>query len=170
MVEIRATSRPKFLRSDFNAFLYASIGENRAGGKLSVVSALARLDIDPWQEAEKLSHLSSEAAMNHLSSFIAKYPEWTFETGDRSLLAQSLIALLPSQKRATAAQNLSMGSEQQIARARTASLFFLLAASMLLAAQFFYNSPGFFSTDEKTPNASVAILHLKSLVSYGAPK
>ena len=170
MVEIRATSRPKFLRSDFNAFLYASIGENRAGGKLSVVSALARLDIDPWQEAEKLSHLSSEAAMNHLSSFIAKYPEWTFETGDRSLLAQSLIALLPGQKRATAAQNLSMASEQQIAKARTASLFFLLAASMLLAAQFFYNSPRFFSTGEKSPIARVAIQQPKSLVSYGAPK
>ena len=55
MVEIKARSGPKFLRSDFNAFLYASIGEDRADGELSVVSALARLDVDPWQEAEKLS-------------------------------------------------------------------------------------------------------------------
>jgi hypothetical protein len=38
-------------RSEFGAFLFASIGEESNGMALSVISALARLGIDPWQEA-----------------------------------------------------------------------------------------------------------------------
>ena len=38
-------------KSEFDSFLCAPIGEERNGMLLSVLSALARLDVDPWQEA-----------------------------------------------------------------------------------------------------------------------
>ena len=41
------------LGSEFDDFLFAPIGADRIGMLLSVLSALARLDIDPWQEAAK---------------------------------------------------------------------------------------------------------------------
>ena len=39
------------LGREFDDFLFASIGDDRNGPSLSVFSALARLDVDPWKEA-----------------------------------------------------------------------------------------------------------------------
>ena len=41
---------------------------------LSVLSALARLDIDPWQEAANLARLPRETATERLATLIAKLP------------------------------------------------------------------------------------------------
>jgi hypothetical protein len=41
--------------SEFDEFLGASICEDRNGTGLSVLSALARLDVDPWIEATSLA-------------------------------------------------------------------------------------------------------------------
>jgi len=35
-------------RSEFDDFLFAPIGDEKNGMLLSVISALARLDLDPW--------------------------------------------------------------------------------------------------------------------------
>lgn len=43
------------LGSEFDAFLFAAIGEDRNGMPLSVVSFLARMDLDPWYEASSLA-------------------------------------------------------------------------------------------------------------------
>ena len=40
-------TRPAGLGSGFDAFLFAVIGEDRNGMALSVVSMLARMDLDP---------------------------------------------------------------------------------------------------------------------------
>ncbi len=47
------------LGSEFDNFLFAPIGVDKNGMVLSVVSALARLDVDPWEEAEELAHTVS---------------------------------------------------------------------------------------------------------------
>jgi len=39
---------------EFDEFLRAPIGADRNGTSLSVLSALARLNVDPWQEATSL--------------------------------------------------------------------------------------------------------------------
>jgi hypothetical protein len=46
---------------------------------LSVLSALARLDVDPWEEAAKLSELPKDTAAQRLASFIVRLPggRWT---------------------------------------------------------------------------------------------
>ena len=51
-----------FVGSQFNDFLYAPIGADRNEMPLSVLSALARLDIDPWKEAAELSELPTDTA------------------------------------------------------------------------------------------------------------
>jgi hypothetical protein len=50
------------LGSEFDDFLFAPIGEDRNDMPLSVLSALARLDIDPWHEAAELARLPGETA------------------------------------------------------------------------------------------------------------
>jgi hypothetical protein len=87
------------LGSEFDDFLFAPVGEERNGMLLSVLSALARLDIDPWQEAAKLADLPGETATQRLTSLIAALPDETSAHRDSGRIATRLIALLPSRFR-----------------------------------------------------------------------
>ena len=49
------------LGSEFEKFLYAAVGEDHNGMPLTVLSALARVDVDPWEEAAKLMQLPKDA-------------------------------------------------------------------------------------------------------------
>lgn len=62
---------------------------------LGVLSALARLDIEPWQEAAKLARLPRVTASERLASLIAALPDEPSGHRDPSIAAR-LIALLPS--------------------------------------------------------------------------
>lgn len=83
------------LDSEFGAFLYAPIGEERNGMLLSVVSALTRLDIDPWQEAVRLAGLRQEEAVSALAQTIDRLPEIRRELWDARGIALRLVSLLP---------------------------------------------------------------------------
>jgi hypothetical protein len=83
------------LGSEFDDFLFAPIGEDRNGMLLSVLSALARLDVDPWQEAAKLARLPVETATQRLASLIAALPGGPSAHPDPGTIAARLIALLP---------------------------------------------------------------------------
>jgi hypothetical protein len=85
---------PSLLGSEFDDFLFAPIDEERNGMLLSVVSALARLDIDPWQETAQLAQLPAAAATQRLASFIAVLPDRPAHQDPRAIAA-GLIALLP---------------------------------------------------------------------------
>lgn len=84
------------LRSDFDGFLFAPIGEDSGNGgmPLSVLSALARQDVDPWEEAARLACLPSETAIQRLTALIAALPDGR-STLDPGAIAVRLIALLP---------------------------------------------------------------------------
>ena len=62
---------------------------------LSVISALARLDLDPWQEAVNLAGLPGETATTRLASLIAALPDGPSTHRDAGSIAARLIALLP---------------------------------------------------------------------------
>jgi hypothetical protein len=81
----------------FDSFLFAPISEEQNGMRLSVVSALARLNIDPWKEATELSLLPGETARQRLASLIATLPDGLSAHRDSEMIAARLIALLPSQ-------------------------------------------------------------------------
>jgi hypothetical protein len=66
--------------------------------QLSVLSALARLDVDPWQEAASLARLPGPTAAQRLASLIAALPDWSSARLDSS----RLIALLPRRNLTTA--------------------------------------------------------------------
>ena len=63
---------------------------------LSVLSVLARLDIDPWQEAAELARLPRETAAERLASSIAALPDRPTAHLERGTIAARLISLLPS--------------------------------------------------------------------------
>jgi hypothetical protein len=79
----------------FDNFLYAVLGQDRAGNTVSVLSALARLGRDPWDEAAELSALSSSAALTRLQGLIASFPDVPADARDPSATIQRLVALLP---------------------------------------------------------------------------
>lgn len=83
------------LRSAFEDFLFATIGDDKNGMSLSVNSALARSGVDPWEEAATLARLPAETATRNLASLIAALPDGQFARPDPATTAARLIALLP---------------------------------------------------------------------------
>jgi hypothetical protein len=82
------------LGAEFNNFLFATAAETD-GGTVSVLSALARLDLDPWGEAAKLARLPKELAAHRLAGLIAPCASGTAPAQARRTAAK-LVALLPS--------------------------------------------------------------------------
>ena len=84
--------------SQFDRFLFARLHED-GETPLSVLSALARQDIDAWQEAARLNQLPKEAAVNSLASTIWKTNSERWSPSDASIIAARLVELLPSHRR-----------------------------------------------------------------------
>ncbi len=80
---------------EFDPFLFAAIGEDRPGQLLSVISALARSDLDPWLEAVALARMSRDVATARLSRLIAALPGEPAPRGSVDAIAGKLVALLP---------------------------------------------------------------------------
>jgi hypothetical protein len=81
--------------TEFDAFLFAPIGEAKNGMLLSVVSALARLDRDPWREAAELTRMPKETAKRRLTSLIEALPNRPWTGPEPGTISACLIALLP---------------------------------------------------------------------------
>jgi hypothetical protein len=92
MTRSASLSRPG---AEFDAFLYAPIGEEGNEMLLSVLSALARLDVDPWHEAARLTRLPPKTATQRLASLILALPGAPPAQSDPETIAARLIALLP---------------------------------------------------------------------------
>jgi hypothetical protein len=80
--------------SQFDAFLFAQVGEDVNGLPLSVVSALARMDLDPWHEAGELAQLPTDAAIQRLAGLLRALPDQCLGTSDSAAVSARLIALL----------------------------------------------------------------------------
>jgi hypothetical protein len=84
-----------FVSAEFNDFLYAPIGAEENTMTLSVLSALSRLNVDPWAEASQLSALPKDIAAQRLASLIARLPGGSWAQADCAPIANRLIELLP---------------------------------------------------------------------------
>ena len=73
-------------QSNLNRVLFAELGLEDSGMPLSVVSALARLDLGPWQEAGRLAKLPRPIATNELVRVIASLPSgsWPMQDATRT--------------------------------------------------------------------------------------
>jgi hypothetical protein len=119
--------------SEFQQFLYAPICEDPEGMTLSVLSALARQDIDPWTEAARLSQLSEETAVEQIVALLDALPRRIGASLDRVKVASRLSALLPR----PIASNLSgvrpaVGGQRLAAFAFNWRLFYLYFCLMFL--------------------------------------
>jgi len=79
---------------EFDKFLHATIGDDN-GMPLTVLSALARLDIDPWEEAAKLTRLTEKSAVVQLAALLGALRHGPLLCPDPAGIAAPLIALLP---------------------------------------------------------------------------
>ena len=89
------TSLAPLIAPEFDKFLTATVGRDRHGGLLSVLSALARLDVDPWQETETLAKMPADRATLHLAELLGALPEAPTIGAPVATLAAELICLLP---------------------------------------------------------------------------
>jgi hypothetical protein len=90
---VRASSLST-LPSAYDDFLYAPIGESSNGALLTVLSVLARQNLDPWSEAADLSRMPQDTAARRLISMITVSPVQS-AAADQAAIADRLIALLP---------------------------------------------------------------------------
>jgi len=82
------------LGCEFDKFLHAAIGDDN-GMPLTVLSALARLDVDPWEEAAELTRLPAKCAVAQLASLLGKLRHASSLCPDPAVVAAALIGLLP---------------------------------------------------------------------------
>src|ERR1051326_1366684 len=92
-MSLRHAYAPMF--PEFDSFLFASVGEEVDGIPLSVLSALSRLDLDPRDEAARLSHLTKETAADQLARMIAGLSERRWTLSEARGIAGRLIERLP---------------------------------------------------------------------------
>jgi hypothetical protein len=92
------TLRPEFTlgHSEYNAFLFAPVGEEAVGVQLTVLTALTRLGLDPWQEAARLSDLPRDAAARALAAAIATLPAGDWKVSESGAIAARLVDCLPA--------------------------------------------------------------------------
>jgi hypothetical protein len=81
----------------FDAFLYAVIHEEKSGASLTVLSLLARQDVDPWDEAAGYARLPRKVSVTKLYDLLAANITNPREEDDLRAAALALIELLPRQ-------------------------------------------------------------------------
>ena len=110
---MRLSARFSLLHSDLNDFLFASVGDEQNGMPLSVISALTRLGVDPWEEAARLAVLPKVLAAETLAPMIARLSFGRPQRSDSVAIAQRLVGLLPMRGHAA-----EPGREQASARVK----------------------------------------------------
>lgn len=120
------------LETQFDEFLFASVGEDR-NEPLSVLSALARLDVDPWQMAATLAQLPRATAVQRLAALFAGLPEASL---DRDALAARLLAFLPKKPASpVAAPRTSAPVPQVNAPTARLVLIYIVSLAVMLGVQ-----------------------------------
>lgn len=119
---------------DFDRFLHASVGEDRKGNGVTVLSALARLNLDPWQEARDLAALGREAASIRLRSLLSRVREVPALEQDDGGVAQGLAGLLPEH----AAQATAGAASEAKGRTLPTGLIWTLMVVAFFAAQYLF--------------------------------
>jgi hypothetical protein len=125
--------------SEFNDFLFAPLGEDRNGMLVSVLSGLARSDVDPWQEAAKLAQLPGEVATRELAALIGALPDRAAPYPDPRAIATRLIALLPHPLGSNGGPQPTPHSTAEVSKSRpwwiyVAFMCFVLGSQLLIAS------------------------------------
>jgi hypothetical protein len=134
VVIMTAAASVTFFKPEFGDFLYAPIVAGEHEGQLTVLSALSRLDLDPWKEAAELSALPKDTAAGRLASLITQLPGGSWTNADAKGIAHRLIGLLPHSRIADGAPTAKPVGAQRV-RVSTAMLIcFALALAAAVTA------------------------------------
>lgn len=89
---------PCVKQNSLDRFLYAPIREDDNGLMITVASAIARQELDPWDEAAKWAHLARSSAIHRVTELIATLPS-VRPVGESSVdAAKRLVTLLPRER------------------------------------------------------------------------
>ncbi len=125
------------LGSEFDAFLFASIGEDRNGLSVSVVSLLGRMDLDPWHEAARLAGLPAEAAAESLTTLLGRLPGPPLQQPHPGDIATRLVGLLPRRPKPGPRPLRTSIFAGMTKRGRWNVIFLAVCLSVVLATQVF---------------------------------
>lgn len=129
---LRRAYAPMF--PEFDAFLYASVGEEVDGVPLSVLSALSRLGLEPREEAARLAHLTKDAAADQLARMIAPLAGRRWSVAEAREIASGLIERLPMAKAAAKDDRAATGTKPMtLFKAPSYLIYLALAAAMLVS-------------------------------------
>ncbi len=136
-------SRMDYLRqggTPFDGFLYADLGQDRAGNTVSVLSALARLGLDPWDEAADLSALSHDKARSRLEGLLARFYDVPGLGRDPGATIPRLVDLLPNASGPKAGQGRALTST--VKALRVGPILAVLMVVLFVLQTFFLGSDG----------------------------
>ena len=157
------------LRSDFDAFLQSPIGDDSNGMLLSVLSALARTNLDPWKEAAELARLPRDSAVRRLAAFIETLSGVSLGGTDCKMVATRLVVLLPRPQILDIPKPENWSRAQGILKPRTSITYIVLFIVILaLGAQYAFeilNRTA--SPDGATPHSPRTISSVSSPRSHG---
>jgi hypothetical protein len=133
-----------FFKPDFQDFLYAPLDANRDEMPLSVLSALARLGIDPWTEAAELTELPIDAAKERLASLLARLPGGCWAQAESRIIVSRLVQLLPHHRAPKVRSPVQSKARTKLTRPVVAKL--LIIAALTAAAWLAFATSRDFST------------------------
>jgi len=131
---------PSPLGSRYDNFLYADVGASCNGMPLTVLSLMARLDIDPWEEAARLAQLPGEAARERLSVLLGTPKDGSTGTADAAASADRLIALLPGGT-PSAGTRLAIEPAMRSAGFKVSMLYLVIVTLVLIGQWLLANPP-----------------------------
>jgi hypothetical protein len=120
--------------ADFERFVYADVATEPNGMELSVLSALSRRGLDPWQEAQRLAQLPSFEAADGLAQILRALPAVQVLRLDVKVIAERLVALLPARGAVTGRPSPSKlaATPMQVPRGVTLVVMAALFGGMLM--------------------------------------
>jgi hypothetical protein len=83
------------LSPSYDDFLFAPVCEDANGMRLSVLSALARMNVDPWEEAGRLAAMPKATAEKTLLSALDRVSGRNWKSPEAVAIAARLVRLLP---------------------------------------------------------------------------
>jgi hypothetical protein len=95
-------SRFLTLSASYDDFLFAPVCEDANGMRLSVLSALARMDVDPWEETTRLAAMPKAIAETALLSILNLVSGRSWKSPEAAAAAARLVRLLPQSDEAAA--------------------------------------------------------------------
>jgi hypothetical protein len=111
------------LSPEYRPFLQSRLWEERNDMPLTMLSALARLDVDPWQEAAELAILPRDWAQKRLAALLRTLPGAPSVVLEVDALCGRSVNLLPVRAVAPGAPSAAVRSRTGLVAAASALLF-----------------------------------------------